>query len=1455
MALKGDLASFSLTEIFQSIRVNQRSGTLEVSDGEQTRAVYFAEGTIAAPEELQDPGKLGEILVRKKKITEGDLAEVLAAADGGRASVIAALRDRRGVTDAEIRAIQREAVEESLYDLFLWDDAYFEFRKDELPPSLQQGRISLNTESILMEAALRVDEWRRITEVIPSLKYIFRISDEFPEKMPQTPVPFDRMRLLLGGDRNVKDIALAVGASKFDVCRSLYQLHAAKVVRPCRMGDVEIAFQDAMQENDHERAVAYFEYALELGPHARRLRDRMMTALLSERSFVASEARHRISGSVDKIDFTRFFLTLVLKPHRGVLRLRDRSGERTFYLSPDQIWVGSGGERQKLPLGSYLVRRRAASRIDVDLALTLQRQGSPRRIGEILVEMGAAKAEDVDQAVRAQVLEQIFDAFLWRGAHFEFDKNAPPPEGDRSFARLELSDANVRREIVKNLDRFGDIMQTISSSRAIFVADDSLLRAQQKAAGEIERGVLSLVDGRRTVQEILRAGKGSLLDVAEFLYYLALRKVIRSLTPPEMKAAVERAIQRSDLAHCVRICDYALELGSDPEWFATKLEEIKLKNPDFLQTTREYKLEGDIETFGLAELFQSLHLNKHSGTLKVSDGRRERLIYFSEGIIYLLSRGVREVSRIGDLLLDAGRITEQDLARALAMQEASQPRRLLGEILVELGVVTMEEILQAVKAKIRDELFDVFIWENARFEFTKNYLPDAFFGTAGPVTKIEMETGEILLEAMQRLQEWEEIERALGTDRAFLRATAAPLEGREIDPTARRLLPLLDGRHTTAQVVAASGLGKFKTSRLLRELVDAGAARPLARSELAAMAEQAFAEKDFELCVRYYEYASLLDQETEALLKRFVDLAFGEGKGMPKAPGKRVVFKGGGDIAEILRGIAQGRKSGTIHATDGVSERTIYLNPEVVIIRSKGPRQIRRLGQVVVDREMASEAAVERGLAAQAKLGLRLGETLVEQGALTKERLLEALKEQATEALIDLTQWTGAAIRFEENQIPQEILVEEKVTRIEVDVGPIVEAAVARKEAWEEIQRTIPSDRLILSPAPEAARSLAAARHLASPLLPLLDGKRTVAQILASEGGRDPFPTWSALYAMLKDGAVRKLPRADAFSRLTQARLVSDTEYARSLLQHVLALEPGDVEAKEALAGLEAGAEQVAANLTDVLKALLDAYRQGTVTCTQGDVVRKIYLGDHELLMIGHGGGPVAPRIGEVLVLDGRASREKVEAAAAFQVKTRASRRIGEILTLQGVCTEAAIQAGLREQALVGLRDTFRLKEAQVEFKPGVKDPDFASPTASVFWFQGDPVPLLREALEREEGWRVIEETGIWNELILVPIADVDHTPPKNDAVYQLVDGQRRVDEIINQTDRGRYQVLRQLATLVQRALLRPLGLDEARKRALAVYMEGDQDQARKLFEYVAVLDPNDDKARRYLDRIKRSAK
>ena len=126
-------------------------------------------------------------------------------------------------------------------------------------------------------------------------------------------------------------------------------------------------------------------------------------------------------------------------------------------------------------------------------------------------------------------------------------------------------------------------------------------------------------------------------------------------------------------------------------------------------------LKGDLSTIGLAEVFQMISLSQKEGTLVVEDRESRKCIYFGSQGVQLLSTGSRKGMRIGDMLVRSGKITDSDLADAL--ENAKIQKRRIGEILVENGLVKNQDIEELVRTQVEEEIYDLFLWRRATFEF------------------------------------------------------------------------------------------------------------------------------------------------------------------------------------------------------------------------------------------------------------------------------------------------------------------------------------------------------------------------------------------------------------------------------------------------------------------------------------------------------------------------------------------------------------------------------------------------------------------------------------------------------------------------------------------------------------------------------------------------------------------
>src|SRR5207247_10312684 len=73
------------------------------------------------------------------------------------------------------------------------------------------------------------------------------------------------------------------------------------------------------------------------------------------------------------------------------------------------------------PLGALLLRTGKITEADLERARDMQeRQGDKRRLGDILVSLGAITPRELERQVRFQIEEVVFEVMSWREGYFSF---------------------------------------------------------------------------------------------------------------------------------------------------------------------------------------------------------------------------------------------------------------------------------------------------------------------------------------------------------------------------------------------------------------------------------------------------------------------------------------------------------------------------------------------------------------------------------------------------------------------------------------------------------------------------------------------------------------------------------------------------------------------------------------------------------------------------------------------------------------------------------------------------------------------------------------------------------------------------------------------------------------------------------------------------------------------------
>src|SRR5262249_17979340 len=150
---------------------------------------------------------LGHFLISEKKITEEQLTEALEVQKRTKVMLGKILVMIGAVSEEELLMMLENKCKESVFMMFLWEDAEFEFFDNQLP-AVRLIPTSMEVEPVVIEGLKRRDEWRLLKEMYPSRQMVFTKADESTGQEQMVDRFVDAVYQLVDGERSTSDIVI-----------------------------------------------------------------------------------------------------------------------------------------------------------------------------------------------------------------------------------------------------------------------------------------------------------------------------------------------------------------------------------------------------------------------------------------------------------------------------------------------------------------------------------------------------------------------------------------------------------------------------------------------------------------------------------------------------------------------------------------------------------------------------------------------------------------------------------------------------------------------------------------------------------------------------------------------------------------------------------------------------------------------------------------------------------------------------------------------------------------------------------------------------------------------------------------------------------------------------------------------------------------------------------------------
>lgn len=239
-----------------------------------------------------------------------------------------------------------------------------------------------------------------------------------------------------------------------------------------------------------------------------------------------------IEGPLKELGIHDVFQLLDLSQKTGVLSVTSklRHNQGTVYFDHGAI-VYAVIQSNPHPLGELLRKAGKISDADLSRARDMQDGGDARRLGEILVAIGAITQRELERQVRFQVEEVIFEVMNWREGYFSFEEGLPheiPAE-----ASVRIPTEALLMEGARRIDEWSRIQHKVPHLGVVprIVGGGDEGHPGQLDLLPTEWEVLAAIDGEHDLRTIAKDLGRSEFEVAKTVFGLESATLVSIADP------------------------------------------------------------------------------------------------------------------------------------------------------------------------------------------------------------------------------------------------------------------------------------------------------------------------------------------------------------------------------------------------------------------------------------------------------------------------------------------------------------------------------------------------------------------------------------------------------------------------------------------------------------------------------------------------------------------------------------------------------------------------------------------------------------------------------------------------------------------------------------------------------------------------------------------------------------
>jgi hypothetical protein len=248
-----------------------------------------------------------------------------------------------------------------------------------------------------------------------------------------------------------------------------------------------------------------------------------------------------LNGNFETFNLNSIFQLLSDDQKTGVLKVRNEDKEIRIYIKDGEIIYATGSQNTDR-LGHFLINKGIISQEQLQEALR-KGKAEKKALGKILLEKGILTSQNLKEIIHQQIEHLIFNLFLWDKGEFEYN-DAPLNLKGMLVAKINV--VSLLLEASRRIDEISILKKHIPNDMQTYRITGKISDQDEITLNSSELKTLGLVDGQRSIRQIIRDGGFDEYSAYKILHSLLSSGLIESIETQPQQTAIEPIKESKD---------------------------------------------------------------------------------------------------------------------------------------------------------------------------------------------------------------------------------------------------------------------------------------------------------------------------------------------------------------------------------------------------------------------------------------------------------------------------------------------------------------------------------------------------------------------------------------------------------------------------------------------------------------------------------------------------------------------------------------------------------------------------------------------------------------------------------------------------------------------------------------------------------------------------------------------